>query len=255
MGENEQATPETNVSAEDMHSQRLQKIERMRATGQELYGHRVDGLTSISAVLSTFTARPETETEPLTVQVAGRLMARRIMGKSLFANMKDQEGNLQLYVQKNEIGDDAYSAFKELDIGDIVTASGYVFRTRTGEVSLRVQSFMLLSKAVRPLPEKFHGLKDTEQRYRQRYVDLIVNDDARRTLATRSRIIWEIRQFLSARGFMEVETPMMQSLAGGAAARPFITHYNALSCQMYLRIATELFLKRLLVGGYEKILR
>lgn len=253
MSESEEAAAEAVVSTEDMRSQRLQKIERLRADGQELYGHRVDGLLPISTVLAEFAARPETAGEPYTVAVAGRLMARRIMGKSLFANVKDQAGNLQLYVQKNEVGDDGYANFKDLDIGDIVSANGYVFRTRTGEISLHVHKFELLAKAVLPLPEKFHGLKDTEQRYRQRYVDLIVNDDARQTLASRSRIIWEVRQFLASRGFMEVETPMMQALAGGAAARPFITHYNALNCRMYLRIATELYLKRLLVGGYEKI--
>lgn len=253
MSEDQEANVEPVVSAEDMHVQRQQKAVRLQSAGLNLYGQRVTGLSNVEKVKSAFQALPEDSTEKLEFQVAGRLMARRIMGKSLFANLKDQDGSLQLYVQKNEVGDEDYAFFKELDIGDILSASGYAFRTRTGEISLHVHSFSLLSKGLRPLPEKYHGLKDTEQRYRQRYVDLIVNDEVRRTFELRSSIIAEIRNYLGNLGFMEVETPMMQALAGGAAAQPFKTFYNALGCTMYLRIAPELYLKRLLVGGFEKV--
>jgi lysyl-tRNA synthetase class 2 len=253
MSEEQDSVIEPQVSAEDMHTQRLQKASRLQASGLNLYGHRVVGLSSSNKVLEAFSALPEDSTERLEFQVAGRLMARRVMGKSLFANLKDQSGNLQLYVQKNEVGEEAYQLFKDFDIGDILSASGYAFRTRTGEISLHIQSFSLLAKGLRALPEKYHGLKDTEQRYRQRYVDLIMNDEVRRTFELRSKIIAEIRNYLGALGFMEVETPMMQTLAGGAAAQPFKTFYNALDCTMYLRIAPELFLKRLIVGGFEKV--
>ena len=253
MSEEQDTSLEPVVSAEDMHAQRLQKAARMQEAGLNLYGQRISGLTSIEAVRKAFLALPEDSTERLEFQIAGRLMARRIMGKSLFANLKDQGGSLQIYVQKNEVGDEAYELFKDFDIGDILSASGYAFRTRTGEISLHVHAFSLLSKGLRALPEKYHGLKDTEQRYRQRYIDLIMNDEVRRTFELRSHIIAEIRNYLAGLGFMEVETPMMQTLAGGAAAQPFKTFYNALGCTMYLRIAPELFLKRLIVGGFEKV--
>ena len=253
MSEEQDVSLEPVVSAEDMHTQRLQKAARLQEAGLNLYGQRVTGLTSIEEARNAFLALPEGSADKLEFQIAGRLMARRIMGKSLFANLKDQGGSLQLYVQKNEVGDEAYELFKDFDIGDILSASGYVFRTRTGEVSLHVRTFTLLSKGLRALPEKYHGLRDTEQRYRQRYVDLIMNDEVRRTFELRSKIIAEIRTYLHGLGFMEVETPMMQTLAGGAAAQPFKTFYNALGCTMYLRIAPELFLKRLLVGGFEKV--
>ncbi len=241
------------LSVEDMRSQRLQKAACLKESGMNVYGQRVTDLTEMGIVKSSFEALPEGSEEQLNFTVAGRLMAKRIMGKSLFANLKDQYENLQLYVQKNEVGPEDYELFKDFDIGDLLSARGHAFRTRTGEISLRVQSFELLAKGIRCLPEKYHGLKDTEQRYRQRYVDLIINNDVRRTFEKRSKIISAIRKYLDAQGFMEVETPIMQSLAGGAAARPFKTFYNALSCTMYLRIAPELYLKRLLVGGLEKV--
>ena len=194
---------------------------------------------------------PEAQ-EPI-YRLAGRLMARRIMGKSLFANLMDATGKIQLYLQRPEIGDEPYGEFKALDLGDILSVEGYPFHTRTGELSLHVTRFELLSKSLLPLPEKFHGLQDMEQRYRQRYLDMIVNENTRRVLALRSQIVRECRQFLDARGFMEVETPILQTLAGGAAARPFKTHFNALDIPMYLRIAPELYLKRLIVGGFEKV--
>ncbi len=243
------------ASAEDVLTQRLQKLNRLTDSGKCCYGHRVDGITACNEAKKAYVPVPEgqEQAEPQRVRVAGRLVSRRIMGKSLFAHIKDADGAMQLYVQKNVVGDTAYAEFKDLDIGDIISADGELFTTRTGEISLRIDAFELLSKSLRPLPEKYHGLTDTEQRYRQRYVDLIANDDVRRTFVLRSRIISEIRRYLDDHGFMEVETPMMQTLAGGAAARPFTTYYNAISSTMYLRIATELFLKRLLVGGYEKV--
>ena len=253
MAEEQAGIADQTVSNEDMRSQRIQKAAALRERGIDPYGSRVDGLTAIPAVKAAFEALPEGSEEQLEFEVAGRLMARRVMGKSLFANLKDQRGNLQLYVQRNEVGDEAYALFKELDLGDLLAARGYVFRTKTGEVSLHVRGFRLLSKALRPMPEKFHGLTDTEQRYRQRYVDLFSNDEVRRVFEKRSQMVREMRRFLDDRGFMEVETPMMQNLAGGAAARPFKTFYNALGCQMYLRIAPELYLKRLIVGGLEKV--
>ncbi|MBP5640543.1 MAG: lysine--tRNA ligase [Victivallales bacterium] len=251
---NQTPATEPAVSVEDVFTMRLQKLNKLTESGKNAYGHRVDGLISCNAAKAQFVPPPEGEEPPeITIKIAGRLVSRRIMGKSLFANVKDADGNMQLYVQKNVVGDDAYAEFKDLDIGDIITCTGHLFTTRTGEISLRTTAFELLSKSLRPLPEKYHGLTDTEQRYRQRYLDLISNDDVRKTFVLRSRIISEIRRYLDDRGFMEVETPMMQTLAGGAAARPFTTYYNAISSTMYLRIATELFLKRLVVGGYEKV--
>ncbi len=235
---------------------RRAKVEALRATGKNLYGHRVDNLTPIQAVREAHGQPPaegEAEAHEPVYRLAGRLMARRVMGKSLFANLMDASGNLQLYLQRPEIGDEPYAEFKALDLGDILFVEGYPFHTRTGELSLHVTRFELLSKSLLPLPEKFHGLQDMEQRYRQRYLDMICNENTRKTLALRSRIVRECRQFLDARGFMEVETPILQTLAGGAAARPFKTHFNALDIPMYLRIAPELYLKRLIVGGFERV--
>lgn len=234
---------------EDLRAQRLRKMQAIKDAGGNPYGHRVDGIEDSAAAKAAYVD----ENTEVIKKVAGRLVSRRIMGKSLFAHIMDQQGRIQLYVQKNVVGDEAYAAFKDLDIGDIISAEGALFVTRTGECSLRVNTFELLSKAIRPLPEKYHGLTDTEQRYRQRYLDLISNEEVRRTFTMRSRIVSEIRNYLDAHGFMEVETPMMQPLAGGAAACPFTTHYNALDATMYLRIATELYLKRLVVGGFEKV--
>lgn len=187
------------------------------------------------------------------VRVAGRLMSKRGMGKVLFCDMFDRDGKIQLFIKQDAVGAEEYARIKKYDIGDIVGAEGEVFRTKTGEVSIKVRELVLLSKSLLPLPEKFHGLTDTDLRYRQRYVDLIMNPDVKQTFILRSKIIRAIRAFLDARGYLEVDTPVLNTIPGGAAARPFITHHNTLDIDMYLRIATELHLKRLIVGGLEKV--
>ncbi len=187
------------------------------------------------------------------VSVAGRIMSKRGMGKVGFVHIADLDGQIQLFVKKDIFGEEEYNRFKKLDIGDIIGAEGEVFSTQTGEISIRAEKITLLSKSLLPLPEKFHGLVDTDLRYRQRYVDLIMNDDVKKTFITRSKIIRAIRTYLDNEGFLEVETPILNTIAGGASARPFITHHNTLDIDMYLRIATELHLKRLIVGGMEKV--
>jgi len=195
----------------------------------------------------------ELEPAQLQVSVAGRMMLKRVMGKASFATIQDVSGRIQLYITRDDVGEALYEQFKHWDLGDIVCASGVLFRTRTGEPSIKASQIRLLTKSLRPLPEKFHGLADQEQRYRQRYLDLITNPDAQRVFKVRSRTIQAIREFFVARGYLEVETPMMQPIPGGAAARPFVTHHNALDMDLYLRIAPELYLKRLVVGGLEKV--
>ncbi|MFR5440620.1 MAG: lysine--tRNA ligase, partial [Monoglobus pectinilyticus] len=187
------------------------------------------------------------------VSIAGRLMSKRVMGKMSFADLADRSGRIQLCVKRDELGDDEYKVYKKYDIGDIVGVTGEVFTTQKGEISVRASKIVLLSKSLRPLPEKYHGLTNTDLRYRQRYVDLIMNPDVKRTFELRSRIIRAIRNYLDSRGYMEVETPILNTIPGGAAARPFITHHNTLDIDMYLRIAPELYLKRLIVGGFEKV--
>ncbi len=191
--------------------------------------------------------------ENATVSMAGRIMSKRDMGKAFFCDLQDDSGRIQLYVRVDDLGPETFAEFKKWDIGDIVGVEGFVFRTRRGEISVHAQKMLLLSKSLRPLPEKFHGLTDVETRYRQRYVDLIVNPEVRRAFEIRSGFISHIRSFLDARGFLEVETPVLSAISGGATARPFITHHNALNIDMYLRIATELHLKRLIVGGMERV--
>ena len=193
------------------------------------------------------------ELEGKTVKTAGRLMSKRIHGKAGFSDIYDRYGKLQLYVRIDDVGEDKLKFFKSLDIGDIVGIEGFVFKTKTGEVSIHVKDFVLLTKSLRPLPEKWHGLKDPDLRYRQRYVDLIMNADVKDTFMKRTNIIKAIRKFLDDRDYMEVETPILSTIASGAAARPFVTHSNALDIDLYLRIATELYLKRLIVGGFEKV--
>ncbi len=193
------------------------------------------------------------DADPVMVKIAGRMMTRRVMGKAAFAHIQDASGRLQLYLKRDDLAGDGYERFKDWDLGDIIGAEGRVFRTRTGELSVHVRQARLLVKSLHPLPEKFHGLTDVETRYRQRYLDLIMNEDTRRVFERRSAIIERTRVFLRARGYQEVETPMMQVLPGGAAARPFVTYHNSLDLQLYLRIAPELYLKRLVVGGMEKV--
>ena len=187
------------------------------------------------------------------VSIAGRIMSKRVMGKASFCHIQDKLGRIQCYVQRDSLGDEPYKEFKRLDIGDIVGVKGYVFKTQTGEISVHAKEVILLSKSLQPLPEKFHGLQDTDTRYRQRYVDLIMNEEVKSTFIKRSQIIREIRNFLDARDFMEVETPILVDNAGGASARPFVTYYNALGENKKLRISLELYLKRLIVGGLERV--
>lgn len=193
------------------------------------------------------------ELEGKEVAIAGRIMGKRIMGKASFAHVQDPYGKIQLYVSVNDLGEESYKAFKEDDIGDIVGVKGFVFKTKTGEISIHAKEVTLLSKSLRPLPEKFHGLKDTDLRYRQRYVDLIMNPEVKDTFIKRIQILKEIRSFLDNLGYLEVETPILNNISGGASARPFITHHNTLDIDMYLRIALELNLKRLIVGGFDRV--
>ena len=193
------------------------------------------------------------EMEGKDVSIAGRIMSFRDMGKASFCDIQDRYGRIQAYIKQDELGEEEYKIFKTYDIGDIVGIKGFVFKTKRGEISVHAKQVTLLCKSLQPLPEKWHGLKDTEIRYRQRYVDLIVNEDVRETFYKRTKIIKAIREFLDARDFIEVDTPILATIASGAAARPFITHSNALDIDLYLRIATELYLKRLIVGGFERV--
>ena len=230
----------------EFRNQRLAHLETLKAAGHRPYGRAFERTGSLAEVRSAFA-------EGQAVRIAGRVVAVREMGKSVFAHVQDGTDKFQIYVQKNALGDESFAAFKAVDLGDFIGIDGELFTTRTGEQSLKVLKWELLSKALHPLPEKWHGLSDTEVRYRQRYLDLIANPDVRKVFNARSRILSYIRRFLEARGYFEVETPVLQTMAGGAIANPFKTFYNALGQSMYMRIAPELYLKRLLVGGYDKV--
>jgi len=221
-------------------------LRELQAQGVSGFGGRFDVTHSALMCKEQFS-------EGLPVRVAGRMMTRRDMGKSLFAHIQDASGQVQIYLQKNAVGDAAFEQSKLYDLGDFLGIEGSLFTTKTGELSVKVDKIIFLSKAIRPLPDKWHGLADVEQRYRQRYLDLATNNGAREVFVKRIQIVKAIREFLDGRGFLEVETPMMQPVAGGAAAQPFVTHHNALDMPLYLRIAPELYLKRLLVGGFEKV--
>lgn len=244
---------QNNINAETDISELL-KIRRDKL--EELRSNGMDPFTKVKYDVTHHTTDITENFEELDgkdVSLGGRLMAKRVMGKAAFCNLQDKKGRIQLYVRRDIIGDEPYALFKKFDIGDIVGIKGHVFRTEKGEISVKVTEIELLSKSLLPLPEKFHGLKDTDLRYRQRYVDLIMNEEVKNTFITRSKIVRAIRKYLDEKDFLEVETPMLNTIAGGAAARPFITHHNALNIDMYLRIATELHLKRLIVGGMERV--
>ncbi len=234
----------------DQYAVRLKKLQDMRAAGTDPFRANCDQTHFSAEALKTHV---DGQDNTVSVKVAGRLVVIRDMGKSQFVKILDQQGQLQLYVKKDVIGDDAYAAFKKLDLGDIIGAEGMLFKSKSGEVTVRVEKYTLVSKALRPLPEKWHGLTDPETVYRQRYLDLIVNPESRARLMLRSRIVASIRATLAGGKFIEVETPVLEGVAGGAAARPFVTHHNALGADFYLRIALELRLKRLLVGGYDRV--
>lgn len=239
----------------DQHAVRLAKLDELRAAGRDPFraSFAVSHLSGDARKLYV-----DGQDNAVTVSVAGRIVVIRDMGKSQFVKLFDQQsgseaGPIQIYVKKDVVGDEAYVSFKKLDLGDIIGAEGTLFKTKTGEITVRVDRYVLLAKALRPLPEKWHGLSDPEQVYRQRYLDLIVNRESRERLLLRSRIVSHIRRFLESRQFIEVETPVLQNVAGGAAARPFTTHHNALGMDFYLRISLELYLKRLLVGGIDRV--
>ena len=233
---------------------RREKLDKLQQEGKDPFQITKFPVDQYAAAIKEAFAgiAPEEETGK-TVCLGGRLMSKRVMGKASFADLRDASGDIQLYVRRDNVGEEPYAAFKKFDIGDVVGVKGEVFRTKMGEISVKVEEITLLSKSLQPLPEKWHGLKDTDLRYRQRYVDLIVNPDVKETFVKRSQILREIRDYLDGKGFLEVDTPILLPLEIGASARPFVTHHNTLDMDMYLRIETELNLKRLIVGGFDRV--
>ncbi|MCI0767599.1 lysine--tRNA ligase [Bacillus sp. TL12] len=247
-----------NMNHEELNDQllvRREKLHNLREQGIDPFGKRFERTHSTKELFNLYGefSKEELEEKEISVSIAGRIMTKRGKGKAGFAHIQDLHGQVQIYVRKDAVGDEQYELFKTADLGDLVGIEGKVFKTNVGELSVKATDFTLLTKALRPLPDKYHGLKDVEQRYRQRYLDLITSMESRETFVTRSKIIREMRRYLDDNGYLEVETPMMHAIAGGASARPFITHHNALDMELYMRIAIELHLKRLIVGGLEKV--
>ena len=252
--EEQKKNPAQGLSESEQVQVRRQKLTDLQAAGRDPFTLTKFPQDAYSADLKEeFKDLPNETDSGKKVALAGRLMSKRVMGKASFAHLRDDKGDIQLYVRRDELGDDAYAAFKKLDVGDIIGVKGEVFRTKTGELSARAEEITLLAKSLRPLPEKFHGLTDTEMRYRQRYVDLIANPEVKETFVKRSRILKEIRAYLDEKGFLEVDTPILTPFEIGASARPFYTHHNTLNMDMVLRIETELYLKRLIVGGMDRV--
>ncbi|MEH7258731.1 lysine--tRNA ligase [Bacillus toyonensis] len=247
-----------NMNHEELNDQllvRREKLHNLREQGIDPFGKRFERTNSTTDLVSLYGefSKEELEEKEITVSIAGRIMTKRGKGKAGFAHIQDLHGQVQIYVRKDTVGDEEYELFTTADLGDLVGIEGKVFKTNVGELSVKAIGFTLLTKSLRPLPDKYHGLKDVEQRYRQRYLDLITSMESRETFVTRSKIIREMRRYLDDNGYLEVETPMMHAIAGGASARPFTTHHNALDMELYMRIAIELHLKRLIVGGLEKV--
>ncbi|MDO9555358.1 MAG: lysine--tRNA ligase [Atribacterota bacterium] len=244
---------EIKKSTAEIISNKWKEIEELKREGIDPFGHSFNRTYKIKDLIEENKDLQAGECGKEKVSIAGRLMALRTHGKAIFANIEDISGRFQIYIKSNKVGEEAFKLFSKIGVGDILGVSGLIFRTRTGEVTVFVEEFSLLCKSVRSLPEKWHGLKDVEVRYRKRYLDLIVNPAVREIFIKRSKVVQSIRNFLDNRGFLEVQTPIMQPIPGGATARPFITHHNTLHMDLYLRIATELYLKRLIVGGLEKV--